>query len=301
MDGLRTMRVFRRVIEVGGITAAATELRLGQASVSRIVAELERRLGAQLLHRGPPLVPTEAGRTYYAECVALLDRLEDAETAIRVDRNEVGGRLRVACRSGFGQWALVPLLPPFLERHPGLALELLLEERPSNLVREGIDIAVRLGPLDGAGDVIARRLGTVRFGLFAAPSYLARRGAAREPDDLASHEACLFLPGQTGTRLKLVGPGGRRAEARPGGRLWSNSAEALRQSAIAGLGLALLPVGVARHDIAAGRLERVLPGWEAPPVPVAAIWPATRYLPRRTRAFVDYLAGALRELLPAEP
>lgn len=297
MDRFREMQVFRRVVDAGGMTAAARSLGMGQASVSRIVADLEARLGSQLLRRGPPLVPTEAGRAFHAECGVLLDRLEEAEAELGGGQSAPAGLVRVTCNAAFGQWALIPMLPGLLAAYPGLTVELTLESRVVNLVEASLDVAIRIGSLQGAG-LVGRRLGQVRFGLYAAPDYLVRAGRPGTPGALADHDVCLLSRQRGDGAVDLVGPDDERARVEMSGRFYADGPEALQQAALSGLGVAILPVAAAEREVVGGRLVRVLPGWERPPAAIFAVWPETRFLPRRVRVFVDHVAERIRADFP---
>lgn len=289
MDRLRAMEIFRRVVDTGGMTAAARDLHLGQASVSRTVAELEHWLGVQLLHRGPPLVPTDAGRLFYTESATILERLDHLEADLRSNRSDPRGLLRIACNAAFAIWVLTPMLPAFHEAYPGIQLELLLEEQTADLVLEGLDAAIHVGPLDEPG-LKMRRLGMARYGLFAAPSYLARHPEPEEPADLTRHEWCLPTSVRGDQKLDLHGPDGTTIRVALNACFFASGSEVLRRAVLSGLGPAILPLGrLEREMVAGGELKRMLPDWEATPQEVVVIWPETRHLPHRVRAFIDFM------------
>jgi DNA-binding transcriptional LysR family regulator len=291
------MEIFRRVVDAGGMTAAARDLHLGQASVSRTVAELEQWLGVQLVHRGPPLVPTDAGRLFYTESAIILERLDHLEADMRSDRSDPRGLLRIACNAGFAIWVLMPMLPVFHEAYPGIQLELMLEEQATDLVLGGLDAAIHVGPLDEPG-LKVRRLGMARYGLFAAPSYLARHPEPKEPADLTRHDWCLPTAVRGDQKVDLHRPDGTKTQVALNACFFASGSEVLRRAVLSGLGPAILPLSTLQRDtVANGGLTRILPDWEATPQDIAVIWPTTRHLPHRVRAFIDFMVEHTRRAL----
>jgi DNA-binding transcriptional LysR family regulator len=295
LDRLQQLAVFRRVVETGNITRAARDLAMSQPNVSRIVAELEQRLAVPLLHRSPRgLAATEAGQAFYADAVRVLDALEEAEAAVRAGQAALEGPLRVACSAPLFHRLIMPWLPAFLEEHPGLSFEARLEARMSELVEEGIDLAVRTGPV-GDQSLIARRLGQIRVGLFAAPEYLRRAGAPEHPAELGAHPLLMLSLARPLTMLRLAGPTGEVAEVPIGPvRLRASEIDTVRMAAGSGLGIGLLPQWSTADCIGAGRLAPVLEGWRGEAREVNAVWPGTRALPRRVRVFLDRLVERSR-------
>lgn len=297
MDKLQQLQVFRRVVETGNITRAARDLAMSQPSVSRIVAELEHRLGVPLLLRAPRgLSATEAGTAFHLEAVRILDALEEAEANARGLQGAPTGLVRISCVASFFNAVVMPWLSPFLATHPGLAVEARLEPKVVDLVEEGIDLGIRIGPIRQQS-LIARRLGRVDFALFAAPAYLGRAGMPKAPEDLAKHEFCILRGSRPGDLLMLEGPDGASASVAMQGRIVADGIETTQVAAEAGLGLALLAPWGVMGPVALGRLVPVLPGWRAEPREVHAVWPGGRALPRRVRAVLDLLV----ERAAAEP
>jgi LysR family transcriptional regulator for bpeEF and oprC len=289
MDRLQQLQVFRRVVETGNITRAARDLAMSQPSVSRIVAELEHRLGVPLLLRSPRgLSATEAGMAFHQEAVRILDALEEAEANARGLQGAPTGLVRISCVASFYNAVVLPWLAPFLLAHPGLSVEARLASRPVDLVEEGIDLGIRIGPIRQQS-LIARRLGRVDFALFAAPAYLARAGVPGTPEELARHEFCTLRTARPGDLLVLEGPDGATASVPMQGRFASDDIGAVQVAAEAGLGLALLAPWGVMGQVATGRLVPALPGWRAEPREVNAVWPGGRALPRRVRAVLDLL------------
>ncbi len=297
MDRLQQLQVFRRVVETGNITRAARDLAMSQPSVSRIIGELDHRLGVPLLLRSPRgLSATEAGAAFHLDAVRILDALEEAEAAARGLQGAPTGLVRISCVASFYNAVVMPWLAPFLATHPGLSVEARLHSKAVDLVEEGIDLGIRIGPIRQQS-LIARRLGRVDFALFAAPGYLARAGMPETPDDLSHHEFCTLRGVRPNDTLIVEGPDGAAATITMHGRMAADAIETTQVAAEAGLGLALLAPWSVMGQVATGRLVPVLPGWRAEPREVHAVWPGGRALPRRVRAVLDLLV----EKAAAEP
>lgn len=297
MDKLQQLQVFRRVVETGNITRAARDLAMSQPSVSRIVSELEHRLGVPLLLRSPRgLSATDAGAAFHQEAVRILDALEEAEANVRGLQGAPTGVVRISCVASFFNAVILPWLAPFLATHPGLSVDARLQPKVVDLVEEGIDLGIRFGPIRQQS-LIARRLGRVDFALFAAPAYLARAGMPETPEALAQHDFCILHGTRPNDVLMLEGPEGATATVQMQGRFAADAIESTQVAAEAGLGLALLAPWGVMGQVATGRLVPVLPGWRAEPREVHAVWPGGRALPRRVRAVLDLLA----EKAAAEP
>lgn len=291
MDRLQQLTVFRRVVETGNITRAARDLAMSQPSVSRIIAELEQRLGVPLLLRSSRgLTATEAGQAFHAEAVQILDRLEEAESNARGAQAALRGSLRIACVATLFNAVVLHWLRDFLLEQPGLRLEVRLDQRPIDLVEEGIDLAIRVGPIRQQS-LIARKLGRIDFALFASPTYQARAGLPATPAELGQHEFCRLTTGLGTGPLPLDGPDGQAVLVETRDRLRADSVDTTHAATLAGLGIGLLaPWGVAQ-EVAAGRLVPVLPGWRSEPRDVHAVWPGGHRMPRRVRAVLDLLVA----------
>jgi DNA-binding transcriptional LysR family regulator len=270
---------------------------MSQPSVSRHVAELEQRLGVPLLVRSSHgLAPTEAGTAFHAEAVRILDALEEAEASARGGVRALAGTIRIACSAAFFTRVLMRWVPEFLAVNPELTLDARLDDRQIDLVEEGVDLAIRLGPIRQQS-LIARRIGRVDFGLFASPGYAERHPLPETPEQLAEHEFCILLVGPQPDTLLLEGPEGRTVSVPVHGRFRASGIEATQVAVEAGLGIGLLSPWRVADQVAAGSLLRVLPDWRAEPRDVHLVWPGPRILPRRVRAFVDMVV----ERAAAEP
>lgn len=295
MDRLDQLRSFLRVAELGSFTRAADSLGLPKASVSLAVQRLEAEVGVQLLHRTTRRVRLTAdGAQYQQRARDLLDDMEDLQGMFRRDTGQLTGRLRVDMSSGLARQLVVPHLPEFLGQHPGLEIELSGTDRRVDLVREGFDCVLRVGPLDD-NTLVARPLGVMHIVNCASPAYIAARGMPRGLDDLATH-ALVHYVGTLGQRS----PGfeyfdGQAYQSLPmGGPITVNSGEAYSAAALAGLGIIQVPRLGARAAMARGDLVEVLPQCVAEPMPVTLLYAQRRHLPRRVAAFMDWVAGVIQ-------
>lgn len=294
-DRLNQMAAFVEVARQGSFVRAAERLGVNVSATSRGVAALEARLGVRLFQRSTRRVAlTEAGRAHYARCEALLNEFDDAEAAVSQLSGAINGTLRVTIPAGLGMTHIVPFVAGFLERHPGLELDLSLANRIVDLVEEGYDLAIRVGGQRDAR-LVVRKLGSSRRVLVASPDYLERRGTPRTPAALASHTRLVLEVGLAPRVWRLVNGADEVAIDTPS-RVRSSDAIALRQLCVDGSGIAFVPGFVVADDLAAGRLKRVLPRWASPVQEIHAIYPANRFIPAKVRAFVDYLEGILREV-----
>lgn len=301
MDRLDHLRCFLRVAELGSFTGAADSLGLPKASVSLAVQRLEAEVGVQLLHRTTRRVQLTAdGAQFQTRAHDLLHDMDDLQGMFRVDTSQLKGRLRVDMSSGLARQLVIPQLPDFLAQHPGVEIELSGTDRRVDLIREGFDCVLRVGPLDD-NTLVARPLGQLRIINCASPAYLAARGAPATLDDLARH-ALVHYVGTLGQRS----PGfeyhdGEAYRSLPmGGAVTVNSGDGYTAAALAGLGIIQVPLLGARQALAAGTLVEILPGLQAEPMPVTLLYAQRRHLPRRVAAFMDWAAAVIRpELLPA--
>lgn len=296
-DRLAALRVFERVARRGNFSAAARELGLSQPSASRIVAELERSLGANLLVRSTRgLRLSEAGSDYLARIEPILLALDEADHAAS-GAGALRGRLRVGLSSSFGVREIIPRLPAFMAAHPALRIDLLISDTRQDLVAEGVNVALRLGTLPADSNLLARRLGQAPRLLIASPAYLERAGTPRSPDDLV-HHAMILGPATSGRELRFR-RGTRTRTVRVEARMSVGANEASTAAAVAGLGLSVNSAWGCRAEVESGALVVVLPEWTLPPVDFHAVFPPRRVavLPA-ARKFVDYLAESLRDQAP---
>lgn len=285
---LSRLRAFVAVVQCGSFTRAAERLRTQKARVSRQVSELEAELGVRLLERTTrALRLTEVGREIHERAMGILAAIEDTERVAQAVRGEPQGVLRVTMPLEFGLLAGFGWVRALLARHAELSIEVDSSSRIVDLVHEGFDLAIRVGPLPDSR-LAARRLGALHYGLHASPGHLARAGVPASPADLLDRDWIAFAPGGRASPLRLHGPGDAVEILDTPPRLRVDSRYAQRDAAVAGLGVAEILVAIARDDIAAGRLVPVLPDWHRPPVPVHAVFPSARFLTPKVRAFIEH-------------
>lgn len=280
MDRFAALRAFTAVVEAHGFSHAARRLGLATSSLTRQVDALEVHLGAQLLNRSTRSVTlTDAGERYFEQATRILAELDEADRGVADDGGPLRGTLRINLPVVFGRLYVVPAIPTFLHAHPGLELEVSLSDSYVNLVEERADLAIRIGNLESSS-LIARKLADHRRVLCASPSYLAGRDAPQHPEDLGRH-ACLvqtFAAGEQAWNFRDAA--GQRRRVAVHGALRANNTEMLREAAIGGVGVVLLPTWLIGPDLQAGRLQALLPGWEASPTAMDAGIHAV-YLPNR--------------------
>jgi DNA-binding transcriptional LysR family regulator len=288
MDKLTSIKAFTKVVQHGGFAAAARELRLSRSAVSKYVMVLEQDLGVQLFARTTRSVtPTENGQAYYERCAAILADLEEADLAVTRLQSEPRGLLRVNAPMSFGTLHLGRAIADFMERYPQLQIQLVLSDQLIDPVQEGFDVTLRIADLPSSS-LIARRIAPALRVVCAAPSYLARRGTPQHPNDLRSHDCLTYGHLATGNQWKLSGGDGDHWIHIPW-TLCTNNAEVLRDAAVRGRGIALLPTFIAGAELQTGRLCTVLADYKVPDIAVYAIYPETRHLSVKVRLFIDFL------------
>jgi len=287
-DRLSALRLFVRVARSGNFSRAARELGLSQPSASRIVAALEKEVGALLFTRSTrALALTEAGAEYLGRVEPALAELEEADHAAR-GTGELRGIIRVAASSSFTVHVVIPRLDDFLRHHPKLRLVLLINDQRQALISEGVDVAFRFGPLADSS-ATARRLGSIQRVLVASPAYLRRAGRPKIPADLNSHA---IIVGPMGSDPWTFEKDGRQVSLRLGGRVVVSANEGAVAAAVAGLGIASTGNIASRKELANRSLVRVLPDWQMGSVEVHAVFPAGRATKTAARAFADHMVGA---------
>jgi DNA-binding transcriptional LysR family regulator len=294
---LNDVVVFAKVVRTGSFTGAGRELGLPKSTVSRKISELEERLGARLLQRTTrSLSLTDAGRAYYEHASRIVAELDAGVTAVQELEEAPRGQLRVSAPLNFGAFA--PVLSSFVKRYPGVEVEVVCSDRLVDLVAERFDVAIRASRLKDS-TLVARPLGVLRSFMVASPDYVATNGEPRQPKDLTNHACLVFGAGADRGYFRLSRKGKEETIA-VGGRLVANDFELLHGAAKDGLGVAVLPFSRIAPDLDAGRLVRVLSEWSAMAFPIHAVYPSTRHLSPKVRAFVDHLVTT-DEKLPWEP
>ncbi len=290
-DRLQALRLFQRVARLGSFSRGGRERGLSQPSASRIIAALEREIGAALFVRTTRAVTlTEAGHDYLARIEPLLAALDEADHLAR-GTGELRGSLHVAISSSFGVREIIPRLPEFLAQHPALRITLQISDERQNLVVEGMDVAFRLGPLP-ASTAIARKLASAPRMLVASPAYLARAGTPQTPDALVKHEV-IVGPAATSEQHWIFKRGQRQLSVRVDGRLATGVNEGAMAAAVAGMGIARASAWGCRAELADGRLQRILADWQMDAVDLHAVFPAGRAASPAARALADHVASLI--------
>jgi DNA-binding transcriptional LysR family regulator len=290
MDRFENARVFATVIEAGGFTRAAQRLGLSRAATSKHVLQLEERLGARLLNRTTRRVSvTAAGRTFYEQCRRILVEFEEAERAASELHNEPRGELRVIAPTNFGLAELGTAITDLVVAYPRLRINLTFNDRVTDPIEGGYDVAVSVGrPRGTSTSLIVRKLNTSRRILCAAPDYLSRRGVPSEPQDLSGHDCLSYSYLDEPDQWHLIGSDGERV-VKVSGPIVTSHRQVLRTAAVRGLGIAYGPIIFFHDDLVAGRLLRVLPQFQLPEVAIYSVHPASRQLSAKVRAFNDFM------------
>lgn len=298
MDRFDAMRAFVQVVDAGSYTQAARLLGLHKATVSHQVQQLEDRLGARLLTRTTRSVaPTAEGLAYHAQACIILQQVDAAESMLRKGTSAPAGHLRVNVPVAMGRLVFAPEIHGFLQRHPRLTVELACSDRSVDLVREGVDIALRGGVLPDS-QLSARPVGALRLVLCAAPHYIERHGLPGSPADLARHQQVGYLLASTGLlRPVRLEQDGHQVEHEVPARFVTSDSAAALSAGLDGLGLIVLAEFVASHHLDNGALVQVLPGWRCPSLPLHLVTPGVRKRAARVQAFMDWAQLLIRRRL----
>lgn len=299
MDKVEAMRLFTRIVERRSFTRAAQDLDLPRSTVTEVMQRLETRLGVRLLERTTRQVrPTLDGEAYYQRCMAILAEIEEAEAAFTGARPS--GLLRVDVQGTLARYFMLPGLPGFLDRHPGIQLRVGEGDRYVDLVREGVDCVLRVGRPADSG-MVGRQIASLAEGTFASPDYLARHGTPRSPDALEGHRMVGFESSATGGALPLeFRQEGKRRELSLPMTVSVAGAEMYVAMARLGLGLVQVPRYRVQQDLADGALAEVLTAYPPEPSPVYVLYPQNRQLSPRVRVFIDWLSAEFARRLPAD-
>jgi DNA-binding transcriptional LysR family regulator len=294
MDTLAGMRLFNRVVEDGSFTAAGHKLGLAPSSVSRQVSALEKELGARLLNRTTRKVSlTEAGTLYFERTRRILTEIDETNDAVGAMQAAPRGTLKLNVPVVFGRRYIVPNMPEFLTKYPDVSVELNVTDHYVDLIEEGADLAIRIGGTTQLS-FVARKLATMHRVLCASPAYLEAHGEPAHPEDLATHNCLRYrhIPGEIVWRFADAD---RTYEIQVDGNFAANNAGSIASAAIAGMGLALLPVWMVGREIHRGQLREVLPEYSAEIADFAnevfAVYPHARHLSAKVRAYIDFIAA----------
>jgi len=292
MKDIFALKLFTRVVRLGSFSAAARENGLSQSQASRVIADLESDLGARLLSRTTrAVVPTEAGAEFLARLGPILAALDEAENSVR-EGDEFRGFLRISTPTSFGVRDIIPRLSAFVARHPALRCELLLEDRRQDLVRDAVDVAIRLGQMPDSA-ATSRRIAMIPRVIVASPDYLERHGVPAHPDKLAGHRIVGGTASAVPAAWRFERDGDEIAVA-PEPNFSTNDNEGAIAAAVAGLGITSTSGWACRRELDAGRLVRLFADWNQAGIPVHAYFPMGRATRSVGRAAVDHLIAEFR-------
>ena len=293
MDRFQEMRAFTTVVEAGSFVRAAELLEVSKTAVSRLVADLEARLGTRLLHRTTrKLSLTPEGEVFLERCRRLLQDLEEAEAELSAHAGEAVGQLRINVPVTFGLLHLAPLWPAFMAMHPKVALDVTLADRVVDLVDEGYDLAVRIARLQ-TSSLVSRQLTSTRLVLCASPEYLQRHGAPEHPADIARHAVISYTLLSTGDQWEFDGPQGP-VSVKVSPRMRTNSGDTCCAAALQHQGIVLQPTFLVSPHLASGALVEILPQYRAMELGVYAVYPSRKHLTPKVRVLIDFLVNAFR-------
>ena len=289
MDRFETLRAFVQVVESGSLTKAAGNLQVATSAISRRIKELEERLGAQLLQRTTRQMRlTAAGEGFHAKALQILQALDEAESEAGDQSHALSGPLRIAAPLSFGQSHLAPILIDFAAEHPGLELDIDFSDRMTDLVAEGHDLAVRIGNLRDSS-LMAGKLTEVRLVVAAAPGFWQKHGRPAKAEDLVGLPALCYTGSERIDRWAYVTPSDERGTIETSVAMRATNGGFLRDAAIAGQGMVLQPSFILGEAVENGTLEPVLTDHAWPRVTIYAVYPQTRHLSARARAFIEFV------------
>jgi DNA-binding transcriptional LysR family regulator len=293
MDRIAANQIYLRVVEAGSFSKAATDLGITQPTATKAVATLEKRLGARLLNRDTRgISPTEIGLLFYEKCKVIQREIEEADSLPKLLQSQVSGVLRVGTSVAFGRRVLTPLLLEFMASHPDLRVDLTVEDRYVNLVEQGIELAVRMGPLADS-TLGAKYLGTNPWVTAATPRYLERAGIPATPADLSRHECLVYSSVQGDDVWHYTDPRDGRIEATVRGRLRSNNLSTVLAATRAHMGIAILPMYVAREALERREIVTVLDDYVLPSQEMHAVYPSPKLVSAKVLTLIAFLAERL--------
>jgi DNA-binding transcriptional LysR family regulator len=289
MDKLNSMQTFVEVVNCEGFTAAANRIGLSRAQVSKSVMQLEAHLGARLLNRTTRRISlTETGRSYYERCKAILHDIEEVEGLAGEQSSQPRGTLTLAAPTSFGILHLNHIIPGYIKQYPDVRVSLSLNDRFIDVVSEGFDLAIRITELEDSS-LVARKIAPCRRVLVASPDYLEKYGEPKVPQDLAIHHCLVYSNDLTLGTWTLNGAAGAES-VRVNGPVCADNGDVLKDAAVDGLGVALLPTFIVGPELSTGRLVQVLRDYCPDVISVYAVFPSRRYVSAKVRTFVNYLS-----------
>lgn len=299
MDTLDGMRTIVAVVETGSFTAASERLGMSKALASKYVGEVEDRLGVRLFNRSTRrLALTEAGRRYYERALPLLEEFSELVDDVTGEQSSPRGLLRVSVPVTFGEMLLSPLMPKFLKQNPDIGIELQLSDRMIDMLEEGIDVVIRLGDVADS-NLIARHITTFPLILCASPEYIEQYGYPRNAQDMRKHQCVIDSNFRIGKHWPMVSPVGDTDSIEVYSRVAANSPRAVKEIAMAGGGIGMIPRFIVDDALANGTLREILPGYKTLEFGLFSIYPHRRYLARKVRCFIDFLIAEFSEEAPS--
>ncbi|MBY3049468.1 LysR family transcriptional regulator [Rhizobium laguerreae] len=291
---LNDILIFMAVVDAGSFIAGGQAVGLSRSAAGKAVIRLEDRLGVRLLNRTTrTLSLTEEGRMFYERGLRILVSVDEAEASVAGQDSTPRGVLRLTVDDAFGRLVVLPLLEKYLRAWPDIQVEVSFTDRLADIVEEGFDLAIRIGATATDTRLVSRVIATYKARLCASPSYLAERGEPRDVDDLAVHDCLISASRNQRQGWRFRGEGGPWVKAQGRSRLRLDSAEAIRDAALAGLGIALLPDFLVTDDLAAGRLRQILADLETDDAKIVTLYPDKRLLEPRVRRFIDLIVEEL--------
>jgi DNA-binding transcriptional LysR family regulator len=291
MDRLQAMEMFVRVVETGSFSKAAKEFATTQPTVTKQVAATETRLKVRLLNRNTRGVSlTESGALYYEKCKNIVREADEAENIVKLRQSQAQGLLRIGTSVAFGRRVIVPMALDFMAKHPQVQVDLSFEDRYTDLVAQGLDVAVRMGKLADS-TLGARFLGMNPWVLVASPKYLKKQGTPKRPADLSGHNALIYSSVQGDDVWRFFSLKGEPVTVPVTGKLRSNNLSAVLAAARNGLGIAALPRYVAGDSLSSGHVVELLRDYALPEQEIHAVFPSPKLVPGKVQAFVAFLQG----------
>jgi len=289
------MAVFRRVVEAESFSAVARETNMSQSTVSKHIASLEERLDTKLLNRSTrSLKLTEAGKEYYHHCIRILNDFQEAEASVGKGKIDPTGTLRISTSAAFGRTCILPYLSEFLSTYPDINIDLIFNDDYIDLVKEGIDLAIRIGPLEDSS-LIARKIGSSPRLVVASPEYLVNHGRPKKPVDLIKHD-CLFYTLQKSPDLWYFNSTQEGDESiRVNSRLKASSPDAICDATLEGLGISILGEWYVRKHIREGKLKVILPDYKPTTYDIHAVYPERRFVPQKVKRMIEFLTEKIAQ------
>ncbi len=290
MDVMHSMAVFRRVVEAKSFSAVARENNMSQSTVSKHIAALEDRLDTKLLNRSTrSLKLTEAGKEYYHHCIRILNDFQEAEASIGKGKIKPTGTLRMSTSAAFGRTFILPYLDEFFDSYPDINIDLLFDDNYVDLVKEGIDLAIRIGPLADSS-LIARKIGTSPRIVVASPEYLVKHGRPKKPADLIKHDCLIYSLQKTPDLWYFNSMQEGDESIRINGRFKASSQEAISDATVAGLGISILCEWYTTEHIKNGSLKSILPEYKPTAYDIHVVYPERRFVPQKVKSMIEFLA-----------